>query len=101
MTGLPRAAFRREFPEVFGVGAGDIRFVRCEHLPHSGLDRPQWDITLTRGPEGWPRVLIPSADSRGGDRVWEVRGVHPPPPQRIQRLGRSAQVQAPPPRQVY
>ena len=46
------AAFRREFPEVFGAGAGNIRVVWCEHLPHSGLDRPQWDITLTGLPEG-------------------------------------------------
>ena len=36
------AAFRREFPEVFGEGAGDLRIVRCEHLPHSWLDRPRW-----------------------------------------------------------
>ena len=34
------AAFRRASP--FGVGAGDIRIVRREHLPHSGLDRPSW-----------------------------------------------------------
>ena len=74
------AAFRREFPEVFGVGAGDIRFVRCEHLPHWGLDHPRWDITFTGVTEGWPGVLVPSGNSRGRDGVWEVTGVQPPPP---------------------
>ena len=93
------AHFRREFPEVFEVGAGDIRFVRCEHLPHSELDHPRWDITFTGVTEGWPGVLVPSGNSRGRDGVWEVTGVQPPPPplQRVKRLGRSAQVQAPPP----
>ena len=83
VTGPPRmagGALWREVPEVFGVGTGDIRSMRFEHLPHLGLDHPRWDITLTGVPEGWPGILILSADSRGRDRVWEVRGVQRPPP---------------------
>ena len=97
--GLPEdgwAAFRQELPEVFGGEAGDVRIVRCEHLPHSGFARPRWDLTLTGVPEGWPGVWIPSSDSRGRDRVWEVRGMQRPP-QRIQRLGKFHRVQGPPP----
>ena len=63
-----------------------------------GWTPPRWDITLTGVPEGGPGVLIPSVDSRGRNRLWEVRGVQrAPPPQRVQRLGKSAQVQGPPP----
>ena len=70
------AACRQQFLEVFGVGAGDVRVVRFEHLLHSGLDRPRWDITLTGVPEGQPVFTSPRPRSGVGGEG----GAAPPPP---------------------
>ena len=93
------AAFQQEFQDVSRLGAGDVRVMRCEHLPHSRFASPRWDITLSGVPEGRPGFLIPSADSQGRDQVWEVRGVlqPPPPPGEARVSGGPLRCRHPPP----
>ena len=85
---------------MFREGAGRITMLHCERPPSSGLERPQWDVTLQEVPEGWPGVLLVSDDYRVPNKLWELPGCSAPLKQ-MQRLWRSARVQLAHPTQPH
>jgi hypothetical protein len=70
--GLPQAEGKRstaqvEVEAIFGLEA---ELVACTHMQKSGLRNPVWDLTIRGIPPTWPGEMIPSMDSREGDKRW-------------------------------
>ena len=63
-----QSAAQREADRVFGVNI--VTVIRCQHLKHSGLVSPVFDMDITGIPPDWEGCTVPAQDSRMPVRKW-------------------------------
>ena len=63
-----QSAAQREADRVFGPKT--VTVTRCQHLRHSGLVNPVFDLDITGVPPGWDGCTAPASDSRMPVRRW-------------------------------
>ena len=65
-----QSAAQREADRVFG--ANTVKVQRCQHLKHSGLINPVFDMDITGVPPDWEGCTAPAKDSRMPVRRWHL-----------------------------
>ena len=65
-----QSAAQREADRVFG--ANTVKVQRCQHLKHSGLVNPVFDMDITGVPPDWEGCTAPAKDSRMPVRRWHL-----------------------------